>query len=303
MRVIILVLTFAFLADAGIYNREEQVIVADPVSEEEYAAKGHPVDYHSADQYADFSLEDAPFARAAAAISSTDIKKEKDVIVEQLKIKEPGPRKPYPPPGYSRMPLPPPPGYDLPSYDDMPPPPPGYGKMPPPPRDYENRPSPPRDYENRPPPPREYEKRPPPPPGYPLGLDEEDIDLKNMEDDEEHELGDDAAPLMAGRYPAAPGRPGRPGRPYPPPYPFPPPPRKCPNMCDLDLYKKCTCLTPATYTKDGRGNCNVGASKLDLRVWCYVDESNGSPQKVCPDALPSKSKPGFFWSRIACITG
>jgi hypothetical protein len=256
MRLVFLVLTAAYLANA--YNMDEEVLVADPVSEDEYAAKGHPVDYYAdlADLTADYHASkaseyqpsadeyDFPFARAAAAISSTDIKKEKDVIVEQLKIKEPGPRKPYPPP----------PGYPY----DMPPP--GYGKM------------------------------PPPPPGYPWGMDEED--------EMEYELGDDASPVM----PYGPGRPGRPGKPYPP-FPFPPPPRKCPNMCDLDLYKKCTCLTPATYTKDGRGNCNVGASKLDLRVWCYVDDSNGKPQKVCPDALPSKSKPGFFWSRIACITG
>merc|ERR1711973_77561 len=32
-----------------------------------------------------------------------------------------------------------------------------------------------------------------------------------------------------------------------------PPPPPCPNMCDLELYKKCTCKTPAMYTKDGRG--------------------------------------------------
>jgi len=86
-----------------------------------------------------------------------------------------------------------------------------------------------------------------------------------------------------------------------PPYPgFPP---HCPNKCDLDLYKKCTCLSPAAYTKDGRGNCNVGASKFDLRVWCYVDPKHGNPEAICPDALPSKSKKGYYWSRIACITG
>jgi len=266
MRLVLLVFTFACLCNA---YEEEEVVIADPISEEEYAAKGHPVDYYAdlADLTADYhasrdseympSADDYgfPFARAAAAISSTDIKKEKDVIVEQLKIKEPGPRKPYPPP----------PGYP----EDMPPPPPGYPYMPAPPPG--------------------YGKMPPPPPGYPWGMDED-------EDEElEFELGDDASPIR-------PYRPGRPKGPYPP-FPFPPPPRKCPNMCDLELYKKCTCLTPATYTKDGRGNCNVGASKLDLRVWCYVDDSNGKPQKVCPDALPSKSKPGYFWSRIACITG
>jgi len=100
--------------------------------------------------------------------------------------------------------------------------------------------------------------------------------------------------------------------PFPYPHPgyrpiFPPPgllpPHRCPNKCDVQLYKDCTCLSPATYTKDGRGNCNVGASKLDLRVWCYVDPKAGNPEDVCPDALPSKSKKGFYWSRIACITG
>merc|ERR1712002_1223839 len=83
--------------------------------------------------------------------------------------------------------------------------------------------------------------------------------------------------------------------------PFLPP--LCPDVCDLSRFKKCTCLTPATFTKDGRGNCNVGASKMDLRVWCYIDtQVKGRPDQFCPDAIPSKSKKGLFWSRIACIT-
>jgi len=88
---------------------------------------------------------------------------------------------------------------------------------------------------------------------------------------------------------------------FPPPGPFPP---MCPDVCDLSMFKKCTCLTPATFTKDGRGNCNVGASKMDLRVWCYINVKamHGHPEQICPDAIPSKSKKGYYWSRIACIT-
>lgn len=39
-----------------------------------------------------------------------------------------------------------------------------------------------------------------------------------------------------------------------------------------------------------------------VKVWCYVDPKEGNPTDLCPDALPSKNKPGYFWSRIACIT-
>jgi len=198
--------------------------------------------YEEEDEYADLNLEDleypdTPFARAAAAISSTDKIKEKDVIIKEKE------RYPPLPPGLF-------PGH-------FPPPPPGY--------------------------------KGPLPPYPPFDFDEDDYEV---EDEDDHDLADDAAP---------PRRPG--GR---PPYPFPPygpPPPPCPNRCNVDLYKKCTCKNPAMYTDDGRGNCNVGASKLDLRVWCYVDDTEGKPHRLCPDALPSKSKPGHFWSRIACITG
>jgi len=80
------------------------------------------------------------------------------------------------------------------------------------------------------------------------------------------------------------------------------PPYHCPATCDLEAFRRCSCLHPASYTKDGRGNCNVGASKLDLRPWCYIDPSNGPPEKVCPDAKLSNNKKGYFWSRVACIT-
>merc|ERR1712212_161014 len=84
---------------------------------------------------------------------------------------------------------------------------------------------------------------------------------------------------------------------YPPVYP---PPAPC-HPCDLKKFKKCDCVSPPAYDRKGRGNCNVGASKLDLRVWCYVDKQTA---KHCPDAKRSKSMAhkGYFWSRIACIT-
>jgi len=81
-----------------------------------------------------------------------------------------------------------------------------------------------------------------------------------------------------------------------------PPYHHCPATCDLEAFRRCSCLHPASYTADGRGNCNVGASKLDLRPWCYIDPSNGHPEKVCPDAKLSNNRKGFFWSRVACIT-
>eukprot|EP00094_Tigriopus_californicus_P009449 TCALIF_09112-PA protein Name:"Protein of unknown function" AED:0.15 eAED:0.23 QI:0/-1/0/1/-1/1/1/0/239 len=75
------------------------------------------------------------------------------------------------------------------------------------------------------------------------------------------------------------------------------------GSCDLKSYKHCTCVSPAVFTKDGRGNCNLGVTKPDQRVWCYVSHDYGHPQSVCPDATASKAAPGQFWSRFACITG
>lgn len=83
---------------------------------------------------------------------------------------------------------------------------------------------------------------------------------------------------------------------------------KCPKpdygheSCDPAKWSKCNCLSPATFTDEGRGNCNLGATKMDLKVWCYVENKYGNPEEVCPDSKPSKSKPGYFWSRFACIT-
>jgi len=74
------------------------------------------------------------------------------------------------------------------------------------------------------------------------------------------------------------------------------------NTCDLSAFPDCTCATPAEFTQDGRGNCNLGVTKPDLQVWCYVDPSFGHPTHVCPDARESSSRPGSYWSRFACIT-
>jgi len=79
-------------------------------------------------------------------------------------------------------------------------------------------------------------------------------------------------------------------------------PEPCPQTCELTAWPLCQCLTPATYSDQGKGNCNVGALQTDLQVWCYLDPSLGSPLAVCPDARPSESKPGYYWSRFACIT-
>jgi len=57
-------------------------------------------------------------------------------------------------------------------------------------------------------------------------------------------------------------------------------PAQCPQTCDLTAWPKCQCVSPATYSDDGRGNCNVGAMKIDLQVWCYVDPSIGNPLLV-----------------------
>merc|ERR1712080_638371 len=74
------------------------------------------------------------------------------------------------------------------------------------------------------------------------------------------------------------------------------------KSCQPEVWKNCFCASPAKYSDEGRGNCNLGATKPDLKVWCYVDPHNGDPAKVCPDSKPSKSKPGYYWSRFACIT-
>jgi len=74
------------------------------------------------------------------------------------------------------------------------------------------------------------------------------------------------------------------------------------DSCQPSKWSKCNCLSPATFTDEGRGNCNLGATKMDVKVWCYVENKYGDPKKICPDSKPSKSKPGYYWSRFACIT-
>ena len=76
----------------------------------------------------------------------------------------------------------------------------------------------------------------------------------------------------------------------------------CTDDCDLSRFRRCTCVSPSMYTHDGRGNCNVGATRIDTRVWCYVSDKFGDPRHVCPDSRQSSSRPGYYWSRFACIT-
>merc|ERR1711962_544096 len=79
----------------------------------------------------------------------------------------------------------------------------------------------------------------------------------------------------------------------------------CPSRPGVDLsrWSKCQCSSPAKYSPEGYGNCNFGAAKLDKRVWCYVDRDHGhDPRHICPDAVASNSNPGWYWSRVACIT-
>merc|ERR1719397_789487 len=76
------------------------------------------------------------------------------------------------------------------------------------------------------------------------------------------------------------------GYPLPPPHPTtaPLPPVQ---VCDLSAWPDCQCIKQYKdmFTEDGRGNCNVGAAKSDLQVWCYVNPDTA----VCPDIKPSKN--------------
>merc|ERR1712183_705039 len=215
-----------------------------------------------------------PEMRAAAAISSTDTYKEEETIKKQIDIKNSGRRPPYPQmPIPPNMGMPPPPGYPYPGF------PPKFGFDKDSKEDvkgsaypqYDNDESaaslyeqfkndmkdmaPPSLYEQFknemptpffPPYPQNdnEENKKGSPPQYMMPLPE---DVYEDNDDNNEDLNfsfDAAAPDVR-----------MPGFPYPFPGPFPgPPPPPCPNMCDLELYKKCTCKTPAMYTKDGRGN-------------------------------------------------
>jgi len=75
-----------------------------------------------------------------------------------------------------------------------------------------------------------------------------------------------------------------------------------PGPVDPSQWSKCTCKNPAEFSADGRGNCNVGAIKSDTKVWCYIEDKHGDPSRICPDSTTSNSKPGYYWSRYACIT-
>ena len=78
--------------------------------------------------------------------------------------------------------------------------------------------------------------------------------------------------------------------------------KKAMDACDMRRFKKCTCIDPPIYTSEGRGNCNVGSTMPDRKVWCYINPKFGSPLEVCPDAHLSEVMEGYFWSRFACIT-
>eukprot|EP00092_Neocalanus_flemingeri_P027606 GFUD01029955.1.p1 GENE.GFUD01029955.1~~GFUD01029955.1.p1 ORF type:complete len:183 (-),score=37.25 GFUD01029955.1:33-530(-) len=88
---------------------------------------------------------------------------------------------------------------------------------------------------------------------------------------------------------------------YPRPYPTTAAPTPhCPQRCDTTDWPACQCVQTYgdMYTQDRRGNCNVGADKPDLQVWCFVDPHTS----VCPDTRESTLMTGKYWSRFACIT-
>ena len=97
-------------------------------------------------------------------------------------------------------------------------------------------------------------------------------------------------------------------------------PKPKPQVCDpheaysrldgmIKHWPDCQCISPAQFSRDGFGNCNVGSAKDDQRPWCYISVQGGfgipeldlSPPRVCPDQTPSESFPGDYWSRFACI--
>jgi len=97
-------------------------------------------------------------------------------------------------------------------------------------------------------------------------------------------------------------------------------PKPKPQVCDphevysrldgmINHWPDCQCISPAQFSRDGFGNCNVGSAKDDQRPWCYISVQGGfgipeldlSPPRVCPDQTPSESFPGDYWSRFACI--
>jgi len=75
---------------------------------------------------------------------------------------------------------------------------------------------------------------------------------------------------------------------------------QCPQTCDVSAWPHCQCLDRygEMFTEDGRGNCNVGATKQDRQVWCFVDPLLSK----CPDTRESSKFKGRYWSRFACIT-
>ena len=46
---------------------------------------------------------------------------------------------------------------------------------------------------------------------------------------------------------------------------------QCPRTCDVRAWPRCQCVDRdgEMFTRDGRGNCNVGATKQDRQVLSY----------------------------------
>merc|ERR1719210_514936 len=77
-------------------------------------------------------------------------------------------------------------------------------------------------------------------------------------------------------------------------------------VCTLDdmvsNHDRCQCTSPALFNPRGSGNCNVDSRRDDEEFpWCYVDRRFGDPSENCPDAIRSVSRPGWYWSKFACI--
>ena len=70
----------------------------------------------------------------------------------------------------------------------------------------------------------------------------------------------------------------------------------------LQEYPNCHCTSPALFTPKGAGNCNFGATLTERSVWCYISRQFGNLENICPDAQESQSRPGWHWSKFACIT-
>lgn len=96
-------------------------------------------------------------------------------------------------------------------------------------------------------------------------------------------------------------------------------PKPKPQVCDphevysrldgmINFWPGCQCISPAKFSPDGFGNCNVGSAKDDQRPWCYMSHfvpegEVGVTVLMCPDQKESEEYPGFYRSRFACLRG